>query len=207
MRSAVKRGNGWRTLARIDGKSRPDESLAQGPGEDRAVPAEQRTDATIQDAWGRCESSLRRFLGRFLYRPEDIDDLAQETFLRAFSAVKFRELAHPRAYLFQVARSVALKELSRKSRQLTEYIEEATDTEMSDNVQLEQEIVADRKVQQYCNAIANLPPQCRKVFLMRKVHGLSHKEICRAMGLSRSAVEKHLALGVKRVAGWMEDNE
>lgn len=30
------------------------------------------------------ESALKRFLGRFLYSPEDVDDMAQETFLRAY---------------------------------------------------------------------------------------------------------------------------
>ena len=189
----------------VKGDSR-DSSKPMDRAQLNRVPVIAPKAGSIHDAWGSCEAAIKRFIGKFLYRPEDIEDLAQETFLRAFNAVKFRELTHPRAYLFQVAKSIALKELSRKSRQLTDYIEEAVDTEFSDSVELEQEIAAERKVLKYCNAIASLPPQCRKVFLMRKVQGLSHKEISNALGISQSGVEKHVALGIKRVDSWLEEN-
>lgn len=67
------------------------------------------------------ETLLKRFLGRFLYKPEDMDELAQETFLRAYNATQGREIKSPKAYLFKVARTMAFKELSRKSRQCTDF--------------------------------------------------------------------------------------
>ena len=53
------------------------------------------------------ESSLKRFLRRFLYRQEDIDEISQETFLRAYKATKGRAIDSPKAYIFQVASSLA----------------------------------------------------------------------------------------------------
>ncbi|MGH8547062.1 MAG: sigma-70 family RNA polymerase sigma factor, partial [Methylococcales bacterium] len=41
-------------------------------------------------------------------------------------------------------------------------------------------------------AVAELPPKCRQVFLLRKVEQLSHAEIAERLGISRSMVEKHL---------------
>ena len=39
------------------------------------------------------ERGIKRFLSRFLRRPQDIDDLTQETFLRAFAAEALRDAA------------------------------------------------------------------------------------------------------------------
>jgi putative CocE/NonD family hydrolase len=44
-------------------------------------------DSGIYRAFLQNESSLKRFLRRFLYRQEDIDDISQETFLRAYKAM------------------------------------------------------------------------------------------------------------------------
>jgi len=49
----------------------------------------------------------------------------------------------------------------------------------------------------HCEAVAGLPPQCRRVYLMRKVYGMSHKEIAGQLGIAVSTVEKHLIKGVK----------
>lgn len=161
----------------------------------------------LLDAFSLCEASLKRFIGRFIYRPDDINDMAQETFLRAYSALNNREIDSPKAYLFKVAKTIALKELARKSRQLTDYIEESQEKEVCEEVTLEENIGAEQKIRLYCDAIAELPPQCRRVFLMRKVQALSHKEIAQTLNISLSAVEKQIAIGVERCKNYVEIQE
>ena len=48
------------------------------------------------------------------------------------------------------------------------------------------------------------PPQCQKVFVLKKVHGYSHKEIAKELEISISTVEKHAASGLKRCSEYME---
>lgn len=153
------------------------------------------------------EIPLKRFIGRFLYKPEDIDDMAQETFLRAYKATQDLALDSPKAYLFRVAKTVALKELSRKSRQMTDFLEEARSSELETEASLEEEVEAEQKIRLFFDAIAELPPQCRRVFLMRKYQGLNHGEIARELGISTSAVEKHIALGAERCKKFIESRE
>lgn len=153
------------------------------------------------------ESALKRFLGRFLYRAEDVDDMAQETFLRAYGATDGHEIGNPRAYLFKVARTMAYKELSRGSRRLTDYLEDALKSEPDGAVQLEEEIVAHQTIQIYCEAIAQLPPKCRQIFLMRKVQAMSYKDIANKLGISVSAVEKQVAIGADRCKRLIEFRE
>lgn len=162
----------------------------------------------VYDVYITCERSLKRFLGRFLYRKEDIDDMAQEAFLRAYKATEGRDIEFPKAYLFRVAKNLALKELGRKSKQMTDYLEESlVEDETNASDLLEEHLVAEQKINLYFDAIAELPPQCRRVFLMRKVQALPHLAIANELGISKSAVEKHIAIGVARCHQYMKAQE
>jgi RNA polymerase sigma-70 factor (ECF subfamily) len=46
-------------------------------------------------------------------------------------------------------------------------------------------------------AVEALPPQCRRVFRLHKFDGLSHAEVAEKLGISRSAVEKHISAALK----------
>jgi RNA polymerase sigma-70 factor (ECF subfamily) len=141
---------------------------------------------------------LKKFLARFLNREQDIEDVAQEAYLKAYSAEQERgEIEQPKAFLFSIAKNLALNELTRKSRKITSYIEECQEGLVN-----EAEIGADLVVEGqehlgvYCEAVASLPEKCRKIYLLRKVHGLPHKEIAARLGVSLSMVEKQLRIGV-----------
>ena len=142
-------------------------------------------------------SFLKKFLSRFLRMQQDIEDVAQEAYLRAYVVEQRESIEQPKAFLFRVAKNLALTRLSRKSRQITDYIEEAGDSVvMQMAAASDEELEAQQSLGLYCEAVASLPEKCRQVFLLRKVHGLSHKEIGDRMGLSVSSVEKYLREGI-----------
>jgi hypothetical protein len=68
-------------------------------------------------------------------------------------------------------------------------------------VQVERSAVGDigarEMLRLHCEAVTDLAPQCRQVYLLRKVHGVSHKEIAAHLGIAVSAVEKHLIKAVE----------
>ncbi len=148
---------------------------------------------------------LKRFLARFLSSEQDIEDVAQEAFLKAYSAEQDKGwIEQPKAFLFSIAKNLALNELTRKSRQMTDYIEECqAGLSMETSVSPEQEVEANYTVGLYCEAVASLPEKCRHVYLLRKVHGLSHKEISERLGVSRSTVEKNISLGALSCRDYM----
>ena len=151
--------------------------------------------------------SLKRFLRRFFSRTQDIEDIAQETYLRAFDAESSGEpVRSPKAFLFRIARNVALNELVRKSRLLTDYIEDSASHDVLDKgASAEEQVMGQEKLAMFCRAAASLPAQCRKAFLMRKVYGLSHKDIAEQLGISISTVEKHVASGLLRCSAYLRE--
>lgn len=141
---------------------------------------------------------LRHFLSKFLRVRQDIDDVAQEAYLRAYIAEQRESIEEPAHFLFRVAKNLALNRLARKSRRITDYIEEASvSIELGTAAGSDEELEAQESLGLYCEAIAALPKKCRQVFLLRKVHGLSHKEIGERMNLSVSSVEKYLRQGIR----------
>src|SRR5262245_44116674 len=82
----------------------------------------------VYDAYVRHESSLKRFIGRFLRSSHDVEDIAQEAFLRAYAVEQGRSIEQPKSFLFRIAKHAALSQLSRKSQQITDYIEDSGDS-------------------------------------------------------------------------------
>ena len=140
---------------------------------------------------------LKKFLAGFLPVPQDIEDVAQEAFLRAYIAEQHEEIGQPKAFLFRVAKNLALTCLAKKSRQITDCIEDAgTTAVLGTAAGSDQELEAQQCLDLYCEAVAMLPEKCRQVLLLRKVYGLSHGDIGERMGLSISSVEKYLRQGI-----------
>ncbi len=170
------------------------------------MPAQKDKNTTpVLQAFQKHQAALRRFISRFVQRTQDIDDVAQEAFLRAYRAEQGRPIEQPKSFLFRIAHNVAITELTKKSTQIIDYI---ADIDESAVVWLEDSaedmVMADQLIGIHCEAVAQLPPQCRRVFLMRKVHGMSHRDIATELGIAISTVEKHMTKGVRDCASYIE---
>jgi RNA polymerase sigma factor (sigma-70 family) len=162
----------------------------------------------VTSAFLESAAFLKKFLGRFLPVQQDIEDVAQEAYLRAYVAEQRQSIEQPKAFLFRVAKNLALTRLSSKSRRITDYIEEAGKSVVVDTSPAsDEELEAQQCFGLYCEAVAALPEKCRQVFLLRKVHGLSHREIGERLRLSISSVEKYLREGILACQAHVTDHE
>jgi RNA polymerase sigma-70 factor (ECF subfamily) len=157
----------------------------------------------VARAFRENEGAIRRLLARFLPRRADVEDLTQETFLRAFAAEAQQEIVSPRAFLMTTARNLALNEVQRAAHALTRSMEDFASPDVlgSDEQVSGDELVYGRqKLTIFAEAVATLPEQCRRVFVLRKVHGLSQREVAAALGIAESTVEKQVAAGLLRTS-------
>jgi len=163
----------------------------------------------VQQEFAESKAELRRYIARFL-GTLDVDDILQEVFLRAYSAELKRPILMPRAYLFRIAKHASLNELARRRNSLATPIEDFPDPDVvgsGSQPGVEQDLEARRRVALFARAVAALPEQCRKAFVLRKVEGLSQAEIAHRLGLSESTVEKHLAKGMLLTRDFMMRSE
>jgi len=172
-------------------------SASQSPDTD--ANAVEKPRRGVLEAFLANQEPLRRFISRYMLSMHDIDDVSQEAFLRAYNAEKKGPIHQPKAFLFRIAKNLMFTEFNKKSHKVTDYIEDFEYTEvLASEATLEGDIMAQQKLGMYCEAVATLPPKCRKVVLMKKVYGMSHKEIATHMGIQISTVEKHLTKGVRQ---------
>jgi DNA-directed RNA polymerase specialized sigma24 family protein len=55
--------------------------------------------------------------------------------------------------------------------------------------------------------IDRLPAKCRRVFILRRIHGVAQREIARMFGITQAAVEKQATRGLKLIIKGMEHDE
>ena len=155
------------------------------------------------------KTALRRYLGRFFRRPQDVEDFLQETFVRAYAAEARGPILMPRAYLFRVAKHVSLNEIARRKNSATDSVEDFPDPDVvgsGTQPGVEQEVDGRRQLALFANAVAALPSQCRKVLVLKKIEGLSQREIATRLGIAESTVEKHLAKALLLTRDYMTRN-
>lgn len=128
----------------------------------------------------------------------EVDDVVQETYAILAGLPTVTQIHNPRAYAFQVAQTVILQRLRRAAIVRIDAVEEIEALRISNDEPSPEQLVSDRQeLRQVAMLIAALPPKCREAFLLRKVEGLSQREIARRMGVSEGTVEKHIAKGAR----------
>jgi RNA polymerase sigma-70 factor (ECF subfamily) len=171
--------------------------------------AQERPDAELIEAWRRGEESAAaelvrrhtRALARFLAAAgarEDLDDLVQETFFRAFRRIgSYRGTATFRTWLMAIG-SNALKDLRRRGKQRT--VLSIEDRDVADSsADPHDRAVEGELLDRLEEAVAQLPAMQRDVFLMRAQQGAEYREIATALETSMGAARVHYHQAVKRL--------
>jgi RNA polymerase sigma factor (sigma-70 family) len=137
--------------------------------------------------------ALQRFLARRVGCQEAAAELMQETYLRLASLDGGHRIDNPGAYLFQIAEHLAVDHLHQHTRVQRHYAGTPAEDLPSQAPSPEAEVVAREQCHLLRQAIRELPPKCRTVFLLHRVQHLSYEEIARQLGISRKTVEKHVS--------------
>lgn len=160
----------------------------------------------LEQLFVESRSQLLQWVQRFLRNREDGEDVVQEAFVRSYQHLLDRDIENPRAYLFTAAKNLALKHNDLSVNKLRSEID---DLELSGVIDLENPVLqssaAKEEMARLCEAIGALPPQCRKVFVLKKVYGFSHKEIAARLEVSENTVHQHLAKGVARCTLYLSE--
>lgn len=141
------------------------------------------------------EPALRAQLSRWRL-PDGLDagDVVQECYAKFAMMDAVAEIRSPKAYLFQIARSIILMHLRRSRIVSIQAVERIDALGVSADEPLPDEQVSDRQqLHLLAGMIAALPSPAREAMNMRLVQELSHREIGERLGMTANAVQKTLA--------------
>ena len=162
----------------------------------------------LLDAYLARRPDLKRFFIAMLGpRASEADDLLQDLFLKVSAGEHPDEITNPGGYLYRLASNLmtdrirqqrrALQRDSdwRRSHHLTSPAEDVADLPAADAA-----VAARQRLKALMTAVDLLPPQTQRVFRMHKFDGLSYGETAAKLGISRSAVEKHMTIALRRLS-------
>lgn len=154
------------------------------------------------------EPKVRAWLRRGGWKRDEVEDLIQESYARIAAAYARADVAHPQAYVFTTVRNVAADQLRRQRIVSIRSVADISRLNVAgEELDAEQRLTAHEELEQLRAAIERLPAQCRAVFVLRKVEGLSQAETATRLGLSQNTVEKYVARGMRLCAAWLTNPE
>lgn len=136
--------------------------------------------------------------------PKEIEDIVQETYVRICEISNEETINCPRSFLYRVVKNLALDHVKRAETRLSISIHDDENQEIQHLIEKMEEdstfrsAASKEEFELFCMAVRQLPIQCRRVFVLKKVYGYSQKEIAVNLNISESTVEKHIAFGIKR---------
>lgn len=126
---------------------------------------------------------------------ETAQDLAQESYLILARSASVAVIDQPRGFLYRTASNLALDHL-RHNKIIARHANLAATADEPKQASTEAEIAKKQWRSLLAAAVDELPPRCKDAFILHKIHGLSYREVAHRLGVSESAVEKHIAKGL-----------
>ena len=154
------------------------------------------------------EAAVRAWLRRWTGRAQDIDDVIQEAYCRLTELEDVTHIGSGRAYLFQTTRNIVLEHVRRAKIVRIDNVTDIDALNIHDEAPpLDRVVAGVRALHRVQQLIEELPPKCRQVFVLRRIHGVPQREIAQRLGISENAVEKQAVRGLKAILKALEEDD
>jgi RNA polymerase sigma factor (sigma-70 family) len=163
--------------------------------ESSADPAGSSHSQRISRLFSEHNDSLIQFLATRLRSVQEAKEVAQEAYVRLLSLEDSGAVSFLRAFLFKTAANLAVDRIRSRNRQ-----RQALDAGLCDESREaptpDREAASAQEMEIVRHLVAELPPKCRRAFLLHRVHGAEFSEIAEEMGLSERMVRHYVLRAV-----------
>lgn len=164
-------------------------------------PAETADQALIVSLSEEFRPALRRYFLRRRLPAQEVDDACQEVFMRLSRRRGLADMTNVAGYLFETAASVAIDLQRRANVRLTDAHDAYDDDHHAlPDLAPDQVLQGRQELRLVVAGLLELPERTRNVFMLARLEQLRHAEIARRLGISVSAVEKHLVKALAHLA-------
>jgi RNA polymerase sigma-70 factor (ECF subfamily) len=144
------------------------------------------------------EGLIRAKLGGIPVYNLDIEDVIQEMYAHILSVPSLEAIHYPKQYALQTAKAIIIDHLRHShvvsivsSGSLETLDVAVTESNCEERLEFQGEILA------VAQALAQLPKMCRETLILRRIEGLSQREVAQRLKINEKTVEKHMANGVR----------
>jgi RNA polymerase sigma factor (sigma-70 family) len=174
-------------------------------GRKPAEPPEQVRD--LSDSGVRFTPALRAFFSRRAHA-NDVEDLVQEVLLRIQKRQPGAVVANVEGYLFEVAANVLIDRGRRdRTRRRSDHCELQEIHHPVDEVSPERVLQGREQMARAMAALNELPERTRRVFILVRFEEMSYKLVAQRLGVSVSAVEKHVMKALRHLHARLRDQD
>lgn len=152
---------------------------------------------------------LRGYFASRVRNVADVDDLVQEVFAQLLQRASGGPIEHVQRYIFQVASNVLCDQgRRRKSREydMHESYDEALHA-IASEISMERIVIGEESMGRVNAALQKLPQRTRDVFFLRGMCQRQHEDIARVLGISKRAVQKHMAAALKHLGRTLNESD
>ncbi len=174
---------------------------------------EDAAEGGLSGLFAQHRRELLRFLAARCGGRDEAEDLLQDLWIKAL-AQPAGPIANGRAYLFRMANNLVLDQLRGRQRAMARdrtWLVEDGGGALSPEDRPDPALPADETIARrqeadaLRQAIAGLPPGAQRALRLHQLEGLPQGEVAQIMGISRSGVEKHLAVAMKHLRNMLAD--
>ena len=148
----------------------------------------------------RHESQLKSYLRGTFPAVRDLDDVVQESYLRVWRVRALQPIQSAKAFLFTVARRLALDSLRHGRVSPIIAVPDLAGLDvMAEGASSAETASTNEEIALMAEALDALPPRTREVIVLRKFQHLPQKEVARRLGISELTVQEQVYRGLRRM--------
>lgn len=160
-----------------------------------------------ESAFARLFYEFHQELGDYVFRLTKslplTEEIIQDVFIKIWTQrEQLNKIEHFRAYLFTVSRNYTLNVMRNEARKALLHQEWITN--FGESIELETVPDQEKYFILIDQAIASLPPQQQKAWLMSRQEGLKHEEIAVRLQLSKETVKRHITLAMASISNYVK---
>jgi RNA polymerase sigma-70 factor (ECF subfamily) len=143
------------------------------------------------------EAALMSFLRRSWRNKSDVEDLCHDVYVRVYEAAK-KQIPHPvKAFVFTTARNLLVDRLRHEHVIAIEAVADLDALGVAvDEPGPDSSVIAREELRRLQAALDRVTPRCREAVVLRKIEGLSYREIAVRMGITEKTVDGYLTDGL-----------
>jgi RNA polymerase sigma-70 factor (ECF subfamily) len=166
--------------------------------------------STIERLYLDHNAALLRFLASRLGSHQEAKEIAQEAYVRLLSLHTPGAISYLRAFLYKTASNLALDRLRNRGRHGRLDEAYAASEALNFPAPPEEQTATAQEIERLRHALAELPPKCRKAFLLHKFHNLTMVEVARELQVTDRMVRLYMTralLHCRKAMGADRDEE